>query len=329
MTSTPSQLSVVIPTAGERATLLRASVERLLEDPATGEVIVVVDRRGAAGATAAALPADERVVVIESEGDRSSPHDRGQRARDSGADRARFEVVLALDDDVEPSPGLVSGHARAHAEGEGGLVLGYMPVVDSSAPSPASRTANRLYSETYEHTCALYEADPDQVLLMLWGGHFSLRRDDWLRSREGAAPVPAGYHVDREFGLRLRDCAVRGVFARHLVAPHHYRRSLAELALDAHAAGLGTDRLRRAYPATVELPPVRPAVRAVVSRAAWPPLAPAITRALVAVGRVAEAAGAGAVVRTCARLIWAIGFARGLGEEDRPRTEVTRRSAGS
>ena len=329
MNGAPPPLSVVIPTVGERAGLLRASVERLLGDAATGEVIVVVDRRGAVAATVAALPADPRVVVIEAGDGQASPSDRGQRARDAGAERARFEVVLALDDDVEPAEGLAGGHARAHAEDGACLVVGYMPVVQDAWEPPASSAVGGLYSEAYEHTCARYETDADSVLLALWGGHFSLRRGDWLRAVAAAAPVAAGYHVDREFGLRLRACGVRGVFMRDLVAAHHYRRSLAELAGDARAAGAGTARLHAAYPAFVEMPPLRRPVRAVVSAGVRGRLGPAISRALVLAGRAAESAGPAALARGCAKLIWAIGFAQGVGDASRSTSPATRRSAGS
>src|SRR5438094_10089133 len=48
-------------------------------------------------------------------------------ARQTGVERATGDVVLLIDDDVIPTPGLAEGHLRHHAA-ERLLVVGYMPV---------------------------------------------------------------------------------------------------------------------------------------------------------------------------------------------------------
>ena len=78
--------------------------------------------------------------------------ERGGHAREMGVQLASCEVILALDDDVIPRPGLVSGHARRHAAEKGLVVLGAMPVV-----TPAGRRPDitaQIYGASYERASA-------------------------------------------------------------------------------------------------------------------------------------------------------------------------------
>ncbi len=64
---------------------------------------------------------DERLVARCENGGASA-------ARQAGVEAASGEVVVLLDDDVVAEPGLVTGHARAHADRDGVVVVGYAPV---------------------------------------------------------------------------------------------------------------------------------------------------------------------------------------------------------
>src|SRR4051794_23694299 len=112
-------VSVVIPTYN-RAARLRAVVDPLLADPSLHELIVVVDgsRDGSIELLEEIAVADGRLrpLWIENIGDMG--------ARTRGAEIATGEVVLFLDDDVLPAPGLLAGHARHHAAAEGLVVVG-------------------------------------------------------------------------------------------------------------------------------------------------------------------------------------------------------------
>src|SRR5690349_14526465 len=103
-------VSVVVPTIG-RARLAEV-VAATLADPTATEVVVVADRdrhRVDAVLAGAGLGDDSRVVVVAGPG-------RGPAAaRQTGIDRARGDLVLLLDDDVVPGPGLLTAHRDAHA----------------------------------------------------------------------------------------------------------------------------------------------------------------------------------------------------------------------
>ena len=111
-------LTVVIPTNGCRTEIMERTLPVLLAASATSEVIVAFDADDPATRRLVDSYArkDDRVRGI----DASRPagvDNRGQSAREAGVGVARGDVILALDDDVEPQPGLVSGHAGSRAIG--------------------------------------------------------------------------------------------------------------------------------------------------------------------------------------------------------------------
>jgi glycosyltransferase involved in cell wall biosynthesis len=238
-------ISVVIPTRG-RPKMARAVVQAALEDTATAEVIVVVD--GQDDATVRELAdlerADPRLRVSTLTAKPSGGG--GGRARDKGVRVATSECVLLLDDDVIPEPGLVTGHARRHAEEDGLVVVGYMPVRSVRRwPRPGGH--ERLYAQSYERMCRHYEAAPAEILRGLWAGNVSVRRADWLAViAERRAPLR--YHEDAEVGIALHRRGLRAVFDRKLRARHCYQRSLSAFARDAVASGRDQVQLHAAHP---------------------------------------------------------------------------------
>src|SRR5436305_8319661 len=241
-----ARVSVVMPTHN-RAHGLRTVIAPLLADPACAELIVVVDgsRDGSIELLEQVAAADARVrpLFIESRSEMA--------AREAGARAAQEDVVLFVDDDVLAEPGLVSGHARRHQDGERVLVLGYMPVRLTAQRSPED-FATRLYAVEYEGRCRHYESDPASILTALWGGNFSMRRADCLQVGLRNPGYTERYHPDRDFGLRCRQAGIVAVFDRDLLACHLHERSLAAFVRDARSQGAGRVLLHRAYPRVVK-----------------------------------------------------------------------------
>ena len=323
MTQSPT-VTVVIPTAGGRAELLERSIGTLLEDPATSEVIVVID--GAAPETEAVVrrysEGDQRVKLTQPPATATPRPDRGQWCRDWGARVASSQVVLSLDDDVEPDPGLVSGHAARHASSESLVVMGYMPVVSPRVRAGAVRATARLYSTAYERACAPFRQRPDQVLEGLWTGNLSLRRAHWLGAANETS-VYAAYHEDRQFGLRLRAIGLTGIFDPGLRAKHWYRRTASEAAKDAVSSGLGQALLCVEYPELNESDPdqtLRPdSVRRRIlwwcarSRLGWS----LASRSLVLAANAAALCRLPGLEYASVRTLREIGFARGVQQVTR------------
>ncbi len=211
-------MSVVVPSRG-RGPALRKAVEAVVDDPAVVEVVVVLDGSGAAHEVSPVLGGLGRrtaLRVLAGDGRGAS------RAREIGAAHAIGDVVLFLDDDVIAGPGLACAHAAHHARRGGLVVVGAMPVAERLLDrSPTAR----IYAADYERIRRTYDASNDAVLLDLWTGNMSIRRDDCIRVGMATDSFPYAQHEDREFGLRCREAGLTGVFDRRLVATHHYVRS--------------------------------------------------------------------------------------------------------
>jgi glycosyltransferase involved in cell wall biosynthesis len=234
------EVSVVIPTYNRRDLLPRV-LEPLLADEQAKQVIVVVD-----GSRDGSLECLQEIARDHPQLQPVFGENRGKEgARQAGLELADREVVLFLDDDVVPEPGLVSGHADAHAADEDAVVLGYMPVA-----LPRRRAGNGptvLYAGEYEGRCRDYEADPDAVLERLWGGNVSLRRRDAERVGFVSTRFSQRYHQDRDFGLRCLDAGLHARFVRDLRATHLHRRSLPSFRRDARDQGAARRQLHELH----------------------------------------------------------------------------------
>ena len=241
-------VSVVVPTYNG-VSLLERVLRPLVEDPAATEVIVVVDgSRDGSKELVDQLARDDprlRSLLIDNSGDMG--------AREVGARAARGEIVLFVDDDVLAHPGLVSGHARRHAEDGAQIVVGYMPVVVSARRGPDDFPL-RFYASEYEGRCEIYEREPASVVRHLWGGNFSMRRADCLAIGMSNPGFTEHYHGDREFGLRCLEAGLSGVFDRSLSAAHLHDRTLESFVRDARSQGAARVLLPAFHPA-IESPP--------------------------------------------------------------------------
>lgn len=224
------RVDVVIPTRG-RDHLLPALVVPLLEDPIVNRIIVVDDAHhtGTVSDESALSALSPRVEVICTGG--AGP----AKAREAGAQASETEVLLFLDDDVMPEPGIAALHSRHHGQSSELLVCGYTPVI----PRPGCRLSPEatVYSQTYEMRRRQYETDGDVVLTHLWGGNFSLRRDDALRVGLASESFSRPFHEDRDFGLRCREAGLTAVFDPAIQAGHLYERQWSVVAKESFSRG--------------------------------------------------------------------------------------------
>ncbi len=224
----------------------------------------------------AADDAVAEVLAIEDAG--GGPNEARQR----GCEQATGEVVLLLDADVVPGPGLASGHAAHHAARAGLVVAGPMPV---AAPRGAPA---RLYDDAYGKWLDEVERDPALLLRRLWGGNVSLRRADALCVGVDEPAMRGLRHEDRELGLRLAAAGLTGVFDPKLAAEHRYERDLASFCADCRAEGAGLVALHRLHP---ELGPVQ--VHGTFRALARP----GVSMALIAILRLGGPLAAGRLLR--------------------------------
>jgi GT2 family glycosyltransferase len=282
--STPApvpSISVVVATLG-RPQNLAELVPAVLSDEAVRHLVVVVD--GPDPISVAVLMSlqlrFDRLVFTQIE---RSGH---LRALDVGVGLSDADVVLLLDDDVVPTPGLAAGHARAHRERHGLVLVGSMPV---QLPEGRGDIGSLLYAREYLSHCERLERGEFEVLDNLWQGNVSIRRSDCLSVGLATSAFTASYHTDRDLGIRLADAGLTGRFDPGLVAAHRHRRSDWAFLHDARRRGAGLAKLHHVHEArlgpfdpavfTADLTaPLAAPVRFVGSR----PMAPRVARGLLA-----------------------------------------------
>lgn len=260
----------------DRLALLRRVVAAVRADPAAGEV-VVVDDASSDGTAGWLRGADVTLVRCDGVGPGA--------ARQAGVERASGELVVLLDDDVVPRPGLVAGHVAELRRDSSIVSLGYMPV-----PRPPRRRATDVatvaYARDYERRCSRYERGVAPVLHNLWGGNVGIWRSAALEVGL-ISPEFDRVHTffeDRDFGLRAQRAGLRGVFDRSLAADHHHRRDSLVALRDAARRGECAVRLHRLH-GEVLGPYAAPDVPRAVVRSPRAALAAALTAAAAA-GRV-------------------------------------------
>lgn len=255
----PLRISVVIPTYN-RCRILSSTLPTVLNQdflPGEFQAIVVVD--GATDGTAEMLRALKppcELQILE------QPN-RGQAsAKNAGAQAARGDLLLFLDDDVVCAPGLLQAHARAHEGSDRRLVFGPVYV------SPESRKS--LATEMTRRRTDAYFAELAQGRKLRWPGdaycppNASLRRSDFLacggfderfgRSRE-----------EVDLGLRLWASGVQFHFLPDAVGHQVYDKSGSQIVRrDAQWWGASELLLCRKHPAYRPHSPI-----AIATRPGW------------------------------------------------------------
>lgn len=285
-------MSVVVTTYNRRH-LLEHHLPVLLDDPATHELIVVDDGSSDGTDQLLAQLADTHPALVPLRLRNGGP----ERARRAGVQAASGRIVLLMDDDVEPTPDLVSAHREHHAgpADRDRVVVGYMPIELSDADD----TATVAYARDYELVMQRYEADPGRVLFDLWAGHVSLPRAACLDVADGEPTWPqSAFFEDRHLGLQLQRAGLVGVFDRDLTARHRHAGSLDRFRRAARAMGYGDrvlherhDDLLGAYDRRTAGIDDLPAPMRALARLGDLPGATVLTRCLLTVARTSQRLG--------------------------------------
>ncbi len=224
-------LSVVVPTYQRRVHLERAlrAFAAQTVPPDAFEVIVSVD--GSTDGTTEMLRAitvPYRLVALE------RPNQGRARAINAGLAAARGELVVLLDDDMEPAPAFLEAH-RARHDGQPALgVLGAVPVrVDPAAP-PSTRYVGEVFNR---HLANLARADYRWLLVDFYSGNFSVRRDVLERVGGFDESFTRYGNEDLELSVRLRRAGVTIVYSPAALAWQTNDKRFAELARDKREEG--------------------------------------------------------------------------------------------
>lgn len=233
--------TVVIPTHNRPAALRRAlkSLDAQTAVPESFEVIVVAD--GCEDETRFAVAKQQtryRVRLIELDG-------RGAAtARNRGAEAADGHLLIFIDDDVEPSPQLVSEHLRAHRHNSRSLVIGCCPPVIRGT----SLIEVALRRWWHEHILSMRRTDHRYTYRDMHAGNFSINRDLYRELGGFDEAFPGCGGEDYELGARLLANGVDFLFSSTALGLHHENCDLSRSFRRAYQEGRADVLIGRRHP---------------------------------------------------------------------------------
>jgi GT2 family glycosyltransferase len=240
------RVSVVIPTYNRCA-----SVER---------VLVALSRQS--------LPADEYEVIVSIDGSMDGTQEmvaqfaapyrlrsiwrpnRGRSAAcNTGIRMAIGQLLILLDDDMEPDFGFLAAHLRAHAEATRFGVVGAAPVpFTQSSPAVVQYVGLKFNS----HLKTLAQPHYQFKLRDFYSGNFSIGRELLLEVGAFDESFTIYGNEDLELSVRLSKAGVKLVFSPEAIAYQHYTKDFAALARDNIAKGQTAVLLASKHPETYD-----------------------------------------------------------------------------
>ena len=211
------RLSIVLPTFNRRPRLERvlSGLDRQTVDGASFEVVVVDD--GSSDDTAEWLAAhNQRAYGLRHVHQRNAGP---AQARNTGISEARGELVLFIDDDVEPTPQLLEEHLASHEE-ENVVVLGPLASLDYYAQPWVAWEQAKLEAQ-YE---AMGRGDYEPSFRQFWTGNASVAKHHLVAA--GGFDTALLRAEDVELGRRLHQRGLKFRFNAKARGLHHAERSL-------------------------------------------------------------------------------------------------------
>jgi GT2 family glycosyltransferase len=240
------RLSVIVPTYQRCASLERtlAALSRQTVPPTKYEVIVVID--GSCDGSwemvkELSTPYNLRAICQPNQG-RASACNTGIRA-------ATGELLLIMDDDIEPTPECLAAHLRVH-EGDARVgAMGAVPVVLEKLSFPVARYIHWKFDG---HFAKLARPGYELRLRDFSTQNFSIRRDVVLDVGAFDEALFTIYgNEDLEMSVRLRSAGVRLIYCPDAVAYQHYTKDFAALARDNVAKGRTAVLFAAKHPGTI------------------------------------------------------------------------------
>jgi GT2 family glycosyltransferase len=236
------QVSVLIPTHQRREAVRRAllALAEQTDSADSYEVIVSVDGGGdGSEEMLAALPTPYELRVT------AAPARGRAAACNSALALARGEVLIVLDDDMQPAPVFVERHRAHHRPGSRRCALGAVPIeLDASSP----RAARYVSAKFNSHLERLAEPGHNFVPRDFYSGNASLRTE--VMREVGGFNESFGVYgnEDIDLWLRLRAAGVELLYDPAALARQEYDKGLRALCDDTIQKGRTTVILARLHP---------------------------------------------------------------------------------
>jgi glycosyltransferase involved in cell wall biosynthesis len=237
-----TSVSVVIPSHQRREALRRALLAFCEQTaaPQSFEVIVSVD--GSTDGSVEMLEGFDAPYALRFVAGPS----RGRAAAcNSAIELARGEVLIVLDDDMQPAPAFVERHLAHHSPDTRLCVMGAVPIeLDAGSPHAARYTREKFNA----HLAQLAEPGHAFVPRDFYSGNASLRTEE-MRAVGGFSESFTVYgNEDIDLSLRLQAAGVELRYDAEALARQEYDKDLAALARDTVAKGRTTVQLARSHP---------------------------------------------------------------------------------
>lgn len=236
-------ISVVIPTYRRCKSLQRLllALSHQTVPPEQYEVVVSID--GSEDGTremAAEFLAPYRLRVLwQPNAGRASACNAGIRA-------AAGDLLIILDDDMEPVPDFLAGHLRAHSSGSELCVVGAVPVRLDQSSSPVLQFVGSKHNQ---HGKRLSQPGHRFWAREFYSGNCSVPRESLLRVGAFDEEFKVYGNEDCELFIRLNNAGIPVIYSAEALAYQHYEKDFATLARDKMAQGRTAVQLTRKHPA--------------------------------------------------------------------------------
>jgi glycosyltransferase involved in cell wall biosynthesis len=238
-------ISVVVPSF-QRCSSLRRLLQRLVgQTLPKGDFEVVVGIDGSSDGTTEMLESFRAPYRLHWAWQRNAGR---ASACNTAIRRAQGQIVVILDDDMEPAPGLLEAHRKEHQPEARRCVMGAVPImVEVDAPAHVRYLATKFD----QHLARLARPDHRFQIRDFYSGNASLRREELLAVGLFDERFRAYGNEDLELAHRLIKRGVQLCFCSDAVAHQHYDKSLRGLANDELAKGRTAVLLAEAHPDTL------------------------------------------------------------------------------
>ena len=224
-------MSVVIPTYQRSGSLQRllAALTRQTLSASDYEVIVAID--GSADGTlevVEAFPSSYAVRAVQ------QSHRGRAAACNLGIKEATGDIVVILDDDMEPTPGFLTAHYERHRARARVGVLGAVPIEVHPDTPPVVRYIANKFNNHLERL-----ARPGTVIDIrdFYSGNFSIRRAMLIEVAGFDEQFQIYGNEDGDLAARLQQANVQLLYSPEAEARQHYEKDFATLAQDNMAKG--------------------------------------------------------------------------------------------
>jgi glycosyltransferase involved in cell wall biosynthesis len=239
-------ISIVIPTY-RRAPLVRRVLKALANQtlpPDQFEVIISIDGSDDKHSQMIAhLETPYRLIV------NCQPHKGRAAACNAGIKLAHGDLLILLDDDMEPVPGFLAAHWHAHPACSRLGVLGAVPITIEESSPPVVKYIGDKFNRHLEQ---LAQPGYEFKLTHFYSGNFSIPRETLLCINAFDETFEVYGNEDLDLFVRLKMAGVQLRFCPEARARQYYTKDFAALARDNIGKGSTAVLLATKFPQTFQ-----------------------------------------------------------------------------